>query len=705
MNLRLPLFLRPLEFPSFLWRPVSAKVAYLLAALIGAAFANYLFPKAFFFGQSGFFLESDPYQHITAWMFYARDSWHFPLMYTERLNHPAGMNVGFADTIPIAAMIFKLFARWLPNGFHYFGWWYLLVFVAQAMAGTFVIRALGLRHLAAVIVVSLMLVFWPTLLNRIAHAALMSHFLILLMLGFYVLGRTGQWTARRTAWVMTGLVWLGLLIHPYFVPILGGLFFAYLVDEAWSNGRPGRQVLRLLTCLAGLLALSVLLGYVGEKSVAAGYNYYSMNLNALGCGNGLYLRCVFGDGPGESFEAYNYLGAGLLALLPLVLVLGWRSVILLPKQYPGLLILLLGFFAYALSNVIHFGDTIVLAFPLPAFMNWITGTFRMGGRFVWPMGYLILLGSLWVLLKNRSPLVLLVMVLGFALQWVDGKPLRDFDRQGARKPWTFQTAPWAPLLQNVSKVYLYPTYGCGPNGAEFVISSQHLAGHFGLLLNTGDAARREITCEKDALDMGDTPKPGRLYIMAPAARDPFNNPVPPLFRRAAQAGDCYDWSQRVVCLPGVDKALIKQSALGMQAYQFPDHPLVLIRGSDLPTQTGLPQTGFMVHQPARTGWVHAGPFVGLPEGHYRARLRFSSTLPLSDTLGVTQLAFSEEPTLVAASTAVKSFPIKGTAGQESALTFDFTVDDKLAHKPLNIRTQVVPGASFELHDLFLERLP
>lgn len=705
MSLQPSFFLQPLASPAFLWRPVSARVAYWVAALIGAAFAAYLFPKAFFFGHSGFFLESDPYQHITAWMFYARDSWHFPLMFTERLNHPAGMNVGFADTIPIAAMFFKLFARWLPNGFHYFGWWYLLALIGQAVAGTFVIRAMGLRHLAAVIVVSLMLVFWPTLLNRIAHAALMSHFLILLALGFYVRGRTGQWTSRRTAWAMTGLVWLGLLIHPYFVPILGGLYFAYLVDEAWANGRPGLQVLRLIGCLAGLLVLSVLLGYVGEKSVASGYHYYSMNLNALVCGNGLYLRCVFGDGPGESFEAYNYLGAGLLALLPLVLIVGWRSVISLPKRYPGLLILLLGFFAYALTNIVHLGNTEVWAFPLPGFMDWVTGTFRMGGRFVWPIGYLILLGSLWVLLKNRSPLVLLVLVLGFALQWVDGKPLRDFDRKGARKPWTFQTAPWEPLLQNVSKVFLYPTYGCGPNGPEFVISSQHLAGHFGLLLNTGDAARREITCEKDAQDMGETPQPGNLYIMAPAARDPFNNPVPLLFRRAAEAGDCYEWTQRVVCLPGVDKALVKQSSLGMQAFQFPDHPLVLLRGSDLPTQTGKPHNGHMVHELGKTGWMHAGPFVGLPAGHYRVRLRFSSPLPLTFALGETQLAFSEEPTLQSPAVVVKTFPIKGTAGQEGALDFDFTVGEALAHKPLNIRSQLAPGAAFELNDLFLERLP
>ena len=36
---------------------------------------------------------------------------------------------------------------------------------------------------------------------------------------------------------------------------------------------------------------------------------------------------------------------------------------------------------------------------------------------------------------------------------------------------------------------------------------------------------------------------------------------------------------------------------------------------------------------------------------------------------------------------------------------DFTVGEALAHKPLNIRSQLAPGAAFELNDLFLERLP
>jgi hypothetical protein len=238
-----------------------------------------------------------------------------------------------------------------------------------------------------------------------------------------------------------------------------------------------------------------------------------------------------------------------------------------------------------------------------------------------------------------------------------------------------------------------------------VISSQHLAGHFGLLLNTGDAARREITCDRDKKDMGDTPQPGNMYMMAPAARDPFNNSVPLLFQRASKAGDCYEWEQRVVCLPGVDKALVLQSSLGMKPYQFPDHPVVLWNGSDFFTQSGVPENGKMVNQPDQTGWVHGGPFVGLPAGHYQARLHFSSAWPQDKEVGETQLAFSEERTLQSAATVVKSFPIKGTAGREGSLQFDFTVSKSETDKPLNIRTKVRSGAPFTLHDLQLERLP
>ena len=80
---------------------------------------------------------------------YSKDAWRFPLMHTERMNHPEGESIIFTDSIPLAALIVKPFVRWLPDGFHYLGLWHGLAFILQAVSATFLIRAFGLRSLIA----------------------------------------------------------------------------------------------------------------------------------------------------------------------------------------------------------------------------------------------------------------------------------------------------------------------------------------------------------------------------------------------------------------------------------------------------------------------------------------------------------------------------------------------------------------------------
>jgi Family of unknown function (DUF6311) len=700
----LKLFNTVVTRPRILWAPLGPVWAYFVAALIGLWGALAIFNSKFFIGKSGFFEDGDPYQHMTAWLFFAKDSWHFPLMWTERLSYPGGLNVGFADVIPLAALLFKPFASFMPAGFHYFGLWYLVAFMGQAMAATFFARALGLRHLAAVLVFSFFAVTWPTLLNRHAHAALSSHFLLLMSLSFYILGRSGQWSSGKATTGLIGMCVVGMTIHPYFVPLLGGILFAFLLDQALSGESLILQVRRLATCLLLLLGLMGLFGYFGQQYRTEGYNFFAMNLIAPVCGNGKLISCVFANGPGQTFEAYNYLGAGLLMMMPIALLLGWRELGRFIKSNPGLFILLLGFLGYAVSNRMFLGDRLLFEFPMPSFMAWITGTFRMGPRFVWPIGYLILAATLYTLLSLRTRWAMAILVIGMVMQWSDGSPLRAFVRAGAKKPWTFNSAPWEPLLKNTKELLIYPTYGCGPNGPEFVISSQHLAGHFGLLLNTGDSARRVSRCAEDQVEFNHAPVPGAAYMMAPAAREPFNNPVPPLFRIAADQGDCYEWRERVVCLPGVDQELVKASSLGFVPYKFPDHPSFYWDAPNLSTQAGVLDKQAIVPSPdAKPGYLHVGPFISLPEGRYKVTIRYGSGAPPDKVVGKFEIAFGQEPSVDKPATLAKVFDLQGTNGADLTHTVDLLVTPETANKVFHVRSRAQPAMDIRVIGVQIDR--
>ena len=66
-------------------------------------------------------------QHYLGWAYFQHEPWHFPLGHIDNFNYPAGTNVGYTDSIPLLAIIFKTFSFLLPDTFQYFGLWLLTV--------------------------------------------------------------------------------------------------------------------------------------------------------------------------------------------------------------------------------------------------------------------------------------------------------------------------------------------------------------------------------------------------------------------------------------------------------------------------------------------------------------------------------------------------------------------------------------------------
>ena len=222
---------------------VPAVFAYALALLSALAFLSYMFPLAFFQGDSTIFDFGDNAQHVSGWLYYAKDTWHFPLLYTNRVDHPEGLNIAFTDSIPLAALFFKALMTALPNTFpahfHYFGWWVGLVFVTQALSATLLIRVLGAKNLLATVLVLIFALSWPVIHVRYSHAALMMHSIMIFALALYFLGVKKKWPSTGVAMAFMALNLAALLVHPYFVPFTAGLFVAFLVDESLQSKGQG----------------------------------------------------------------------------------------------------------------------------------------------------------------------------------------------------------------------------------------------------------------------------------------------------------------------------------------------------------------------------------------------------------------------------------------------------------------------------------
>ena len=512
-------------------RGVSPWLAYALALALAAIQIWWLFPVSFLEGRGLFFFDGDIVKDITGWLFFNQEPWRLPLLYTPSLNYPDGISIAFTDSIPLMALLFKPFVASLPPGFHYFGWWHAVAFAGQALGAVFLVRALGCRGLLAAIAATLFALNWPVLLYRFGHSALLAQGTVLFALGCYFHASRGTWSAARAAVALSAVCQLALLIHPYLLAMCYAVLAAFVLDEGLRAGQWLLQLRRLLTAMLISLALAGVLGFFAGGLSTGGYGQYALGLNALWCGGdtSVWFTCSAGGG-----ESYAYLGAGLLLMLPIVMLAEWRAVLSLPRRFPGLVLVCVLLTLYAVTNRVVIGQTVVYEFALPALLHQMFSIFQASARFFWPVGYLLLFGALAVLLQ-RGWVGALVVILALAIQWYDIGQRRDDILVAARAAEQPFDAGWQRAMHGVDHVAMYPAFGCGDLDRFAYLPVQYLAAHHGATFNTVYAARSTTDCKaKHALFQQDV-QPDQLFV-APAALPA--QALPPAFRTAAQHGQC-----------------------------------------------------------------------------------------------------------------------------------------------------------------------
>lgn len=507
---------------------------------------SYIYPLNFLAGHSSFFDQGDAAHHVNGWLAYVADTWRYPLMRTLVLNPPDGINIIFTDSIPLVALILKLFKPWLSEGFHYFGWWHVVVYVSQALASVFLLRALGIKHLLGTVVGVGFALMSPVLTHRVGHIALATHALILLAIAMCWLGLTGQWCSQKTHRWITALAVLSMLIHAYLFGMVM-LFLCLSLVQFWRHGESARlQWQRMGSTLALIAFVAWVFGFFDNRLGGGGYGHFSMNLLAPFCSNGLLYTCSF-DATGGQYEGFNYLGLGALGLLTSSLLLFRKSWGVLVTEHPWFFVLLLLFALFAMSNVVYLGNWKLVSIPIPGELMKPFHVFRASGRLFWPVGYALLFLSLMLWLRVPTPGRTLVVVLALAMQWLDTDGLREGTKRFVHQPPNKVTPAWSNELEGIDKLAVYPPYLCPsyPGQESTLALIQRAALQKKVTMNTVFSARTRVNCTDLTAQFSEEFQPRTLYIVPSEWTQKTG--LPSGFTNAIARGQCAVQPEALVC--------------------------------------------------------------------------------------------------------------------------------------------------------------
>lgn len=324
---------------------------------------------------------------------------------THLLNAPDGVPLLFTDSNPLIGMAMRPIAGLLPADAQFVGPWILLCLFLQVFFAWLLLRKFAPGPIALWCGV-LLLAALPTLANRYVHANLMAHWLILWALWrFLDPPRAGS----NRGWAV--LLLIAALVHNYLLMMVGAIWLTAMVERFIASDRRGRIVLAAgsAAILAMVAGLAWLLGAGEQHALAGNYGAFAMPIDApINPGTPTYSKLLpsVAQRAGRGLEGFQYLGAGLLLLLPIAAVVAWKrspadeertSLRRLRWLAPTLVALTL----FAISNYPDVAGQMLPRFPLPDFVMPLLDLVRASGRLFWPVAYVLVLVA--ILAAYRLP--------------------------------------------------------------------------------------------------------------------------------------------------------------------------------------------------------------------------------------------------------------------------------------------------------------
>lgn len=482
-------------------------------------------------------------QHYLGWAFYKEADWTFPLGKMDNFYYPVGTNVGFTDSIPLLAFVFKIFAFLLPEDFQYFGIWLLSCFFLNAYFTNKILKLYNVNNII-IYLASILIVTNPVLVFRGMHPALCAHWLILGSFYYYLIPTTNI-NAISNYKKQSILFLLSATINPYLAIMTAGFNIVlaiknYFFDKSISL----KQVFLLpfLSIASGLIFWLIfgLIEFNKATNLDVGniYGQYGFNLNSFFNSYGHYSKFIphLGMVTDLQHEGFGYLGLGLLILVTISIILLFYFILnkKLNKKYLFLtpLILLCSFMlVFAITNIVTYGEHVLFKYPTLGIIEKLGNIFRANGRFSWPFYYLLIIGSFLVFNKLKINVkIKYIFIIGLTIfQLYDIENLlTSRDLKYGSFDSKLDEVKWKLLIDNFEEVITYPAYS---NNMVYTMDYQDLM--FVALkshkpISIGYVARENVIegqIFKDSiinsLKRGEINK-NRIYITNPANLKDFN---------------------------------------------------------------------------------------------------------------------------------------------------------------------------------------
>ena len=269
----------------------------------------------------------DPSIHYVGWHMFRFAPWGMPPGVVPNLGFPVGTSIALTDSIPLLAFAAKLARPYLPETFQYLGPWLLLCFVLQGLFGALLIGTVTRNPLIRMASASIF-VLAPILTNRLNHAALCAHWLLLAAL----------WLNRRyagaplnrsliAAWV--ALTAIAAATHPYIAVMVLAIAAATTMGQIgpwrWVLFR-AVMVMTAMVLVAGLVWWAAGYFIVPDSLVMENSGFGRLSMNLLSPlippdGSLLYGRIRLSTARYDQHEGFSYLGLGGLLVCTVALFL------------------------------------------------------------------------------------------------------------------------------------------------------------------------------------------------------------------------------------------------------------------------------------------------------------------------------------------------------------------------------------------------
>ncbi|WP_294267377.1 DUF6311 domain-containing protein [uncultured Sphingomonas sp.] len=340
--------------------------------------------------------------------------------YTTLLGAPEGVTLLFTDSNPLVALLLRPFASWLPADFQFVGPWILGCLLLHAFFAVLLLRDHAPNFVALWCGTALLLLV-PTLANRFIHANLMAHWLILWSLWLFPEPKRAGNLASWAAVMLTAA-----MVHNYLLLMVAAIWASAMLERVMGADWPTR-----LRLAAGSLAILLAVGLIakahgagGDFEVTGSYGAFAMSLDAIwnpaNPGYSTFLPAT-PQRQGRGFEGFQYLGLGLLILIPAAFAIravqGTRGSDLrrLVWLVPALLVLT----TLAITPAVDFAGQKLLRLPIPLMFEAPLDMVRASGRLFWPVAYVLVLVAIRLTYRLRHDRATLLLASVTALQLLD----------------------------------------------------------------------------------------------------------------------------------------------------------------------------------------------------------------------------------------------------------------------------------------------